>query len=87
MDEATRASGPVVDEGGQRSPDEIRKDIERTREQLGETVEALAVQTDVKRRAREKAADVKGRAKTTPVVAVGAVLLAALAAGLILKRR
>lgn len=87
MDEAARASGPVVDDGGQRSPDEIRKDIERTREQLGETVEALAAQTDVKRRAREKAADVKGRAKTTPAVAVGALLVAVLTVGLILKRR
>jgi ABC-type hemin transport system substrate-binding protein len=40
------------------SPDDPRllaEEIERTREQLGETVEALAAKVDVKARAQEKA--------------------------------
>jgi len=41
----------------------LRSDIERTREELGETVEALAAKADVKARAREKVDDVKVRAQ------------------------
>ena len=44
---------------------ELRQEIERTREQLGETVEQLAAKTDVKGRARAKAAELAGRAKST----------------------
>ena len=36
-------------------------EIERTREELGETVEALVAKADVKARARDKAAEVAGR--------------------------
>jgi ElaB/YqjD/DUF883 family membrane-anchored ribosome-binding protein len=35
-------------------PDELRRDIEQTREQLGDTVEALAHKADVKSRLSEK---------------------------------
>jgi hypothetical protein len=44
---------------------ELRQEIERTREQLGETVEQLAAKTDVQGRARAKAAELAGRAETT----------------------
>jgi Protein of unknown function (DUF3618) len=44
---------------------ELRQEIERTREQLGETVEQLAAKTDVKRRARAKATELAGRARRT----------------------
>jgi len=40
-------------------PQELRAEIERTREDLGETVAALAEKTDVKTRARDKVADVR----------------------------
>jgi ElaB/YqjD/DUF883 family membrane-anchored ribosome-binding protein len=40
-------------------PEEIRREIEETREQLGETVAALAAKTDLKTRAKEKVAGVK----------------------------
>ncbi|HEV7806205.1 MAG TPA: DUF3618 domain-containing protein [Solirubrobacteraceae bacterium] len=46
-----------------RSPDEIRTDIEHTREELGDTVEALAAKTDVKAQAHAKIGDVKQQAK------------------------
>ena len=46
----------------ERSAEEIREDIESTREELGETVEELAAKTDVKGRAQAKAEDVKAQA-------------------------
>ncbi|MBA3746406.1 MAG: DUF3618 domain-containing protein [Solirubrobacterales bacterium] len=47
-----------------RSPDEIRNDIEDTREELGDTVEALAAKTDVKAQAHAKIEDVKQQAQS-----------------------
>ena len=40
-------------------PQQLRADIERTREDLGDTVAALAEKTDVKARARDKVAGVR----------------------------
>lgn len=45
-------------------PRELRQQIERTREQLGETVEALAAKADVKARVQDKASQLTGRLKT-----------------------
>lgn len=44
-------------------PQELQQEINRTREQLGQTVEALAAKTDVKARAQDKAAQLTGRLK------------------------
>ena len=41
---------------------EIQHEIERTREHLGDTVEELTARTDVRARARAKAAEMKDRA-------------------------
>src|SRR3954453_1771903 len=41
------------------NPAQLRADIERTREDLGDTVAALAEKTDVKARAKDKVAEVK----------------------------
>jgi hypothetical protein len=60
MDEGTRTGGPVVG-AHKRRPDEIREEIEHTREELGATVEALAAKTDVKAQAKAKADDTKRR--------------------------
>ena len=46
-------------------PDQLRQDIERTREQLGETVEALVAKTDVKAQAKDKVGQLTGRLKGT----------------------
>jgi Protein of unknown function (DUF3618) len=43
----------------------IRQEIERTRQQLGETVERLAAKADVKSRARAEAAVLAGRLKSS----------------------
>ena len=42
-----------------KSAEQLRAEIEDTREELGDTVEALAAKTDVKTRAREKADELK----------------------------
>jgi chromosome segregation ATPase len=46
-----------------RGPEEIREEIEQTREELGETVEALAAKTDVKAQARSRIEELKRRAR------------------------
>ncbi len=43
--------------------DELRQEIEQTRQSLGETVDELAAKADMKARARAKAADAKARAR------------------------
>ena len=65
MDEGSRAAGSPVDpapadqEQQSRSPEEIRADIEQTRVEVGDTVEALAAKTDVKAQARQRIEEVK----------------------------
>jgi ElaB/YqjD/DUF883 family membrane-anchored ribosome-binding protein len=44
-----------------RSPEEIRADIEHTREELADTAAALAEKADVKTRAHEKVEETKAR--------------------------
>ena len=63
MDQDERAEGSAVSET--RSPDEIRADIEQTREEVGDTVEALAAKTDVKARTRDRVDEVKAKAKAS----------------------
>ncbi len=48
------------DNGSTPDPDELRTQVEQTREELGRTVEALAAKADVKAQAQQKAAKVKG---------------------------
>ncbi|NUR09456.1 MAG: DUF3618 domain-containing protein [Nocardioidaceae bacterium] len=68
------------------TPDAIRADIERTRHDLADTVDALHARLDVKARAKAKAAEVKSsvttaRGRPRPVVVAAAVGAVALAAG------
>jgi hypothetical protein len=71
MDEDARAAGPEVGAAGSsseagpgaepnRSPEEIRADIEQTRTEVGDTVEALAEKTDVKAQAKQRIVGIKG---------------------------
>jgi chromosome segregation ATPase len=71
MDQDPRTAGPQVGareapEDQQRTPEEIRADIAQTREEVGDTVEALAAKTDVKAQAQNKIDEIKSnvRAKT-----------------------
>lgn len=55
MTEGAQDETTVQDTGTEsRPPEEIRADIEQTREALGDTVEALAEKTDVKAQARDR---------------------------------
>ncbi|MGX1885188.1 DUF3618 domain-containing protein [Streptomyces sp. NPDC055287] len=47
-------------DGSSPTPDQLRAQVEKTREELGRTVEALAAKADVKAQAQQKAAKVKG---------------------------
>lgn len=64
------------------SVEEITEDIERTRQEVGETVSALTDKLDVKGRAQAKVAIKPGLPAAASVVATAAVLL-----GLIVWRR
>jgi hypothetical protein len=73
-------------------PDAIRADIEQTRENLAETVDALHAKLDVKTQAKAKAAQVKDSATTDagkprPELIGAAVATVALIAGLVWLRR
>lgn len=60
MGEAERTPGTAVDE---RSPERIRAEIEATRGELGETVEALAAKTDVRGQAQARVDSAKDAAR------------------------
>jgi hypothetical protein len=63
--------------------EELHQEIEQTRQRLGETVDELAAKTDVKARARAKAAKMSGRVRRSqllqrrwPVALAAGVLIA-----------
>lgn len=56
-------TGNRTETTGERSPEQIREEIEQTREELGETVAAAAEKADVKKQAQAKVEDAKGQAK------------------------
>ena len=61
-------------EQAQQTPEEIRAEIERTRRELGDTVDALSHKADVKQQARIKKEEVQERVKANPAplaVAIG----------------
>ena len=74
---------------GQQTPEEIRREIERTRRELGDTVDALSHKVDVKEQARIKKAEVQDRvsANPTPLIAGIGGFLALLLLLRILRRR
>lgn len=56
-------NGHAVADGTPPDPGALRHEITRTREELGETIEALAAKADVKARAQESVAEAKVRAR------------------------
>ena len=56
------ATGNGVTGSEQKGPEEIREEIEETREELGDTVAAVTEKTDVKKQAKAKVEDVKAQA-------------------------
>jgi len=96
---APNSNGP--EPGPDASIDDIEADVEQTRNELGQTVEALADKLDVKGRAKDKAAETKEQViekadalrhtvtdnpkRTVPIAAVA--LIGALAVGIVVWRR
>jgi hypothetical protein len=82
MDQDQGAAGESVSDQT-RPPEQIEADIERTRAELGDTVEALAAKTDVKARAQAKADELKEKApesivdtvRANPAVVIGGAAL------------
>ena len=77
---------------GPNDPDQIKAEIEATREQLSRTVDELSARLDVPARAKESAARAKDTAVETyrespPLVIAGAVALVGLVVGLVVWRR
>ena len=61
--EATPAASEPASEEAARGPEEIQAEIETTREELGETVSALAEKADVKGQAQRKVEETKRQAR------------------------
>jgi hypothetical protein len=56
----------------QQTPEELRREIEQTRRELGDTVDALSHKADVKEQARLKKEEVQERVRSNPTpLAVG----------------
>jgi ElaB/YqjD/DUF883 family membrane-anchored ribosome-binding protein len=53
------AGTPVTEASEAKDPEQIREEIEETRREMGDTVEALAAKADVKARMREKISSTK----------------------------
>jgi type VI protein secretion system component VasF len=58
-----------------KDPEQIREDIEATRRELGDTVEALAAKADVKAHARERVERTKESMPSPVVLGVAAALV------------
>jgi hypothetical protein len=75
---------------GQERSEQLRSEIEDLREDVGDTAAALAAKTDVKARARERADELKLRAKQNPApiaAGAGALVLTLLVSRALSNRR
>jgi methyl-accepting chemotaxis protein len=71
----------------EKGPEEIREEIEETREELGDTVAAVAEKTDVKKQAKAKVEDVKARTQQNPTpLAIGGAVVGLLVLWRLLRR-
>jgi len=94
VDESTRQVEAVDGQGAAdaaaQDPRELRREIEHTREELGDTVAALAEKADVKAQARHKVEDVKSRVSSRRgelgPIGIAAALAALLIAFVIARR-
>jgi hypothetical protein len=74
-------AGTMESRDPEQDPEQIREDIAQTREELGDTVAAMAEKTDVKQQAQVKAEKLKGQAG-----AFAGVFLAGIVFGRLLSR-
>jgi ElaB/YqjD/DUF883 family membrane-anchored ribosome-binding protein len=71
----------------QQETEQLRRDIERTRAELGATVEALSQKADVKAHARAKAEQARSRAQDNPAVPLATGIAVAIVALWLIRRR
>jgi hypothetical protein len=73
----------------QRTPEELRGEIERTRRELGDTVDALSHKADVKEQARRGKEEVREQLSQNPapLVAVAGGIVALLLLRYLIRRR
>jgi hypothetical protein len=73
----------------QQTPEELRREIERTRRELGETVDALSHKADVKEQARLKKDELRQQMSETrfPIGAVAGGIVALLVLRSLIRRR
>ena len=62
--EGSGSVAPSADPDAKPSVDEIQADIDQTRAELGDTIEALTAKLDVKARAKHKVGEVRDQAMT-----------------------
>ena len=75
-------------EDRQQTPEELRREIARTRRELGDTVEALSHKADVKAQARQKKNELRQRVAANPApLLVAAGLVAAFVVLRVVRRR
>jgi ElaB/YqjD/DUF883 family membrane-anchored ribosome-binding protein len=79
----------VSETPAQQTPEELRREIERTRRELGETVDALSHKADVKEQARLKKEEVRQQVSENPfpVVAVAGGIVAFVILLRLIRRR
>jgi Tfp pilus assembly protein FimV len=72
----------------QQTPEEIRREIERTRRELADTVEALSHKADVKEQARQKKDELQQRVTSnpTPLLVIGGLVAAFVVLRLVRRR-
>ena len=72
-----------------RDPEQIREEIEETRRELGDTVEALAAKADVKAHVDRRVQSTKASVRRTrgPLAVAGGVCVAAIVAWRLARRR
>jgi hypothetical protein len=73
----------------QQTPEELRREIEQTRQELGDTVDALSHKADVKEQARQKKEEVQQRVSANPMPLAAAIggAIALLVAVRLIRRR
>jgi ElaB/YqjD/DUF883 family membrane-anchored ribosome-binding protein len=79
----------VSESPAQQTPEELRREIERTRQELGETVDALSHKADVKEQARLKKDEMRQQVGENPIplAAVAGGILALLVLLRLIRRR
>jgi Protein of unknown function (DUF3618) len=64
-------------ESGTVTAEDLRRDIEQTREELGDTAAALGAKADVKSRAKERANEIKSNPPVPLLAAAGVIAVVA----------